>query len=347
MAHLGRVDCHVHYLPSEFQGLEERAARVAPLVRVTLQRPAWRDLGLLTSTMDATGVALGLIIASHTSAPELRGRPSHIAYEAYNRSMSADLQLAAGRFLATAVVDPFGGKEDLAQLRRSLELPNIAGVGLVTNYGNVTLDDPRFEPIFAVAAEYDAPVTVHPGSAWPSWSDALRLKESSFLQNNLGYLLADSMCIFLMAHAGVFDRFPTVRFMFCQLGGIATACCGRWAAAIQHARIALPEGSAMPSWTSHSLNDVLGHVWLDTHSSDRHAIALAIAEAGETQIVLGSDYPITLPDLGMHYTAAELSALNLSKQTLAKLEQDNALALLGHAAPGSQALGDLAAAKRS
>lgn len=332
-----RIDCHVHYIPSEFQGLEERAAALTPLVRAALQRPAWRDLGLLTSTMDATGVDLGLIIASHSSAPELRGRPSSMAYEAYNRSMSADLASAAGRFVATAVVDPFGGEEDLAQLRRSLELPHLAGVGLMTNYGNVTLDDARFEPIFAVAAEYDVPITVHPGSAWPAWSDALRLKESSFLLNNLGYLLSDSMCIFLMEHAGVFDRFPTVRFMFCQLGGIATACCGRWAAAIQHARIAQADDSSpLPRWTSHTLDDILGHVWVDTHSSDRHAIALALAEAGDTQLVLGGDYPVTLPDLGMHYTIGELDALNLSHETRKKVERENALALLGPAAPAAK-----------
>jgi predicted TIM-barrel fold metal-dependent hydrolase len=45
--------------------------------------------------------------------------------------------------------------------------------------------------------------------------------------------------------------------------------------------------------------------------------------------VLGGDYPVTAPDLGMHYVQAELDALDLSAEVRRKIERDNALDLLG------------------
>jgi predicted TIM-barrel fold metal-dependent hydrolase len=336
MSEIRRVDCHVHYIASDVDdaGFAQRAAQQAGMMRMAFERPGWRDLHVLAGILDATHVDLGLIIPNHTTAPDLRGRPLHEANEAYNRSLSRDLAADGdGRFLATAVVHPFGGPEDVVQLERSLQLPHIAGIGLVTNYGDVTLDDPRFEPIFAVARDHDVPVTVHPGGAWPSWHAPLRLRDFSFLQGGLGFLLADAMCIFLMAHAGVFDRYPTVRFMFCQLGGVAPFCCGRWASNIQNREAMRGDGGAPPTGSNRLLGDILSHVWLDTHSQDRYAMALVLGEAGDHTLVLGGDYPVTAPDRGVDYARAEVESLRLPAEVVRKIERDNALALLGSRAP--------------
>ena len=340
MSDIRRVDCHVHYIPTDVsqKDFETRGNAMQGMMKVSLtQRPAWRDLGKLAGIMDETNVDLGLIIPNHTTFPEMNGRPSHVAYEAYNKSMSADLAKSGlgDRFVAMACVDPFDeSKEQIAQLERSLQLPHIAGIGLITNYGNITLDDPHFTPIFKIAREYDVPVTVHPGGAWPSWYQALHAGESSFMGGGLGFFLTDAMAIFMMAHAGVFDRFPTVRFMFCQLGGCAAICCGRWSSGIKHYRIGMEnQDDELPQWARHELSDIMSHLWLDTHTCNRNAMRMLIEEAGDHTIVLGGDYPVTLPDLGVDYAMAEIEALNLPPQVKRKLERDNGLALLGKRAP--------------
>jgi predicted TIM-barrel fold metal-dependent hydrolase len=336
MSDIRRVDCHVHYHPREVSaGLDAWfGPRFMPHI---FARPAWRDLDALTSVMDETGVDLGYIIPTSGVVAGLRDMagPTHEHSEAYNRSMSRDLGSTNGRFVATAIVDPFGGKEELAQLERSLKLPHIIGIGLTTNYGDVTLDDSLFEPIFDLARDYDAPVTVHPGGSWPGWQESLKL-DTQFLMHGLGFFLVDAMCIFRMAGAGVFERYPTVRFMFCQLGGVAPICCSRWAFHGQQTamRQEIREGKElMPHWAKLSLSELLSHVWLDTHTQDRHALALVMAEAGDHTIVLGGDYPYTLPNLGMEYTLAELDALGLEAGARGKIEGQNALALMGERAP--------------
>jgi predicted TIM-barrel fold metal-dependent hydrolase len=295
-------------------------------------RPGWTDLDELRQVMDDTGVDLGLILSFPHHATPFRQADESVAdvIGRYNRALSEDLAARGGdRFFATATVDPLGGPDSASQLERDLQLPLMRGIALLTNYGDVTLDDPRFEPIFELAKAFDVPCTVHPGSAWPSWRDAARLSESSFLQAGLGYFLADALCIFLMVHNGVFDRFPEVRFMFCQLGGAAAICCSRWHFHASQAREQAAElGKPVPGWARQELNDVLSHVWLDTHTQDRHALRLVLSEAGPNGVVLGGDYPVTAPELGMEYVQCELDALELSTEVRRKIERDNALALL-------------------
>jgi predicted TIM-barrel fold metal-dependent hydrolase len=333
LGHVRRIDCHVHYQPTGF----EQPRRSGPPGGLlgnpdSANRPGWTDLGELRGVMDETGVDLAVILTFPHHATPFR-RPDESVVDVigrYNRALADDL-VARGedRFVATATVDPFTGSQGVAQLERDLQLPHVRGIALLTNYGDLTLDDPCFEPIFRLATDFDVPCTVHPGSAWPSWRDAARLGGSSFLQSGLGYFLADALCIFHMVHAGVFERFPNVRFMFCQLGGAAAICCGRWHF---HAAQAREQAGALeqdpPGWARAELSAVLSHVWLDTHTQDRHALRLVLEEAGPRTIVLGSDYPVTAPALGMRYVQSELDALELASEVRRSIERDNALDLL-------------------
>jgi predicted TIM-barrel fold metal-dependent hydrolase len=329
-----RVDCHVHYQPTGFEQ-PRRAGPAGGLLGSpdSAMRPGWTNLPELREVMDSTGVDLGVILAFPHHATLFRSADESVVevIARYNRAMSEDLAARGeGRFVATATVDPLAGADGVAQLERDLGLPHMRGIALLTNYGDITLDDPRFEPIFALARSFNVPCTVHPGSAWPSWRDAARLGESSFLQAGLGYFLADALCIFHMTHAGVFDRFSDVRFLFCQLGGAAAICCGRWHFHASQARSQAVEiGQDLPTWARRELTDILAHVWLDSHTQDRHALRLVLEEAGPRSIVLGSDYPVSAPDLGMDYVQSELDALNLPSETRRRIERENAFDLLG------------------
>jgi predicted TIM-barrel fold metal-dependent hydrolase len=85
----------------------------------------------------------------------------------------------------------------------------------------------------------------------------------------------------------------------------------------------------VPIWAGTQLTDVLSHVWLDSHTQDRHALRLVLEAVGPRGVVLGGDYPVTAPELGMHNAQAELDTLDLSAEVRRKIERDNALALLG------------------
>jgi predicted TIM-barrel fold metal-dependent hydrolase len=336
MAAPHRVDCHVHYHASAFAGRllahQGTTGRNVPIRGFVASRPAWRDLNALRQVMDQTEVELGVIIPVASTLAGLRAAGLG-ATEAYNRSLSEDLQPVEGRFLGCAIVDPFGGKDEAAQLDRSLDLPNIGGIGLIASYDGIALDDPAFEPIWDVARAHDAPVLVHPSTVAPAWTETLRL-DHNVLEAGLGFLLDDALCIMRMALHGTFDRFPDVRFMFCQLGGFAPACCARWDFhRKQHKLMSAAAGRALPDWATHAFEDYLSRIWVDTHSQDRHILQLVMQVAGDHTVVLGGDYPLTLPEDGVLHAMGELEALGVSAETRAKVERENALRLLGRQRP--------------
>ncbi len=333
MAGDGLIDCHIHYMPSVFgDRLREILAGDNVLRSVVASRPAWRDLSVHRDLMQQSNVEIAIVLPYATEL--IRGLKSlggslNENMEAYNRSMSEDLSLTNGQFFGAAVVDPFGGKDAIAQLDRSLSLPSMVAIGLNASYEGISLDDPAFEPIYHVAQHHDVPVLVHPSSVAQSWADTLRL-DNMFLRTGLGFFLDDALCIFRLAMNGVFDKYPDVRFMFCQLGGVSPFCCGRWDYSREQARILHQEkGVPLPSWVNKTLREYLSHVWLDTHTQDRHALSLVIAEAGEHVVVLGGDHPYTPPQGGIPYAMAEVNAMGVSSELKRKIERENALNLLG------------------
>ncbi len=335
MSEIRRIDCHVHYLPSAFgdQLSKHRTGR-GPVQDVIAARPAWRDLAVHAHLMEQSSVDISIIVGPGSLLDGLGGLGGSLneTVEAYNRSTSEALAPTNGKFLAAASVDPFGGREAIRQLDRSLSLPAMVAIGLITSYGGIALDDPVFAPIFDLAQERDVPILVHPSTFPDAWTQALRL-DNVFLKTGFGFFMDDALCILRMATNGTFDKYPKVRFMFCQLGGMTPICCGRWEFhRRQVMRVQQERGLPLPSWAKKSLGDYLSRVWLDTHTQDRHALSLVMAEAGAHVIVLGGDHPYTLLEEGIPYTMAELDAIAVSAKIKRKIECENALNLLGPSA---------------
>ncbi len=76
---------------------------------------------------------------------------------------------APDRFIASPVV-PDPDLIDLSGLRKDYEAGRLGGMGeLSVQYAGVTADDPKLEPFFALAEEFDVPVLIHHhGTAGPS-----------------------------------------------------------------------------------------------------------------------------------------------------------------------------------
>jgi predicted TIM-barrel fold metal-dependent hydrolase len=327
-----RIDCHVHYIASRFADhVLGVFLKMDPVVSLVARRPAWRDLDTHRELMAASGVTTSVILQHGNdlmNALRALGGDLNETTEAYNRSMSEDLAPTKGQFVANAIVDPFGGKAAIAQLDRSLSLPGLVAIGLSASYGGINLDDPVFEPVFEVARHHDVPILVHPSVA-KEWVQALRL-DNQFLRSGLGFFLDDALVLLRMCTSGTFDKFPDVRFMFAQLGGVAPFCCGRWRFhRRQTAYLENVLGIPIPAWAGKALEDYLGHVWLDFHTHDRHAAELVIAEAGDHTIVLAGDHPYTPVEDGLPYQLAELAALDLPNLSRRRIDRENALKLIG------------------
>ena len=125
--------------PSPCQGIPSKAETADDVLKLTLE------------AMDRNNIVLGF----------LSSWPLDNVYRW--------VEAAPGRFIASpAVEDP--AEVDLRALRKGYEARRLRGMGELANqYAGIEATDPRMEPFFALADEFDVPVLIHHhGTAAPS-----------------------------------------------------------------------------------------------------------------------------------------------------------------------------------
>ena len=134
------IDCHTHlnrYTPDLPDALAERHA-------------------LLRAEMDRHGVAYALVISSYDVTPD---RPPA---EDVLRQIEGDPRL--GLILAPTAEEVFAA--DFGRLRGLLETGKVRALKLYPGYVPVHVHDPRLRGLYALAAEFAAPVMIHTGDTY-------------------------------------------------------------------------------------------------------------------------------------------------------------------------------------
>ncbi len=125
--------------PSPCQGIPSKAETAEDVLKLTLE------------AMDRNNIVLGF----------LSSWPLENVYRW--------VEAAPGRFIASPLVQN-PNEVDLLALRRDYEAKRLRGMGELANqYAGIEATDPRLEPFFALADEFDVPVLIHHhGTAAPS-----------------------------------------------------------------------------------------------------------------------------------------------------------------------------------
>ena len=199
------------------------------------------------------------------------------------------------------------------------ELDHIAALGLPgvligANVEAMELDDPGLEPVWARLDELRMTVFVHPINP-----RVLPGMEPYHLTNLLGNPLDTSIALARLILSGVLGRYPAIRFFFAHGGGFIPFQYGR----IDHAFRVREETSsvidALPS-------SFLSGVWFDTVTHAEAPLRYLIDAMGDTQVVVGTDYPADMAD---NRIVATLAGLDLSGETRDRIEHENAERLFG------------------
>jgi predicted TIM-barrel fold metal-dependent hydrolase len=115
----------------------------------------------------------------------------------------------------------------IAEARRAVKDLGAGGVLLYTNVAGEPLDDPKFEPIFALMAELDLPIWLHPvGTA--SMPDYPSEKKSRFeMWWCFHWPYETSVAMVRMVFSGLLDRYPKLKIITHHLGGMIPYFDGR------------------------------------------------------------------------------------------------------------------------
>jgi aminocarboxymuconate-semialdehyde decarboxylase len=231
-----------------------------------------------------------------------------------NEQIAQMCQAAPERFVALGCVplqDADSAIRELEFLKNDLKFP---GVEIASHVNGISIGDPRFEPFFAAAERLGAAVFVH--ALRPAGQERI---VGAFPEQAVCFPGDVALACASMITGGVASRHPKLRIAFSHGGGTMSILMPRLVHAwnmFPKAKESLPESPAT----------IAKRFYYDELVFEPSAIRFLVETFGETQIVVGTDYPFALGDWTPMKT---LEAANLGAATLKAVTSANARRFLG------------------
>ena len=328
------IDVHTHFIPPSFAA-DARAGRALDNVTVERQAttewishpqgyryplsPEFLDVEARLRQMDRLGIDTSILsLAPTLFFYWLDGLAADDFCRQANESL-ATFVAQSSRLRGVAAVPLQDPDAAVTELRHAILDLGLCGVEIGTSMEGVPLDDPRFGPFFAAAADLDVPVILHP------YYVGTRAQLADFYMTNLtGNPLETCIAASRLILSGFLDRHPTLKVVLVHGGGFMPYQIGR-----------LDHGFRVRAETRASItsppSSYLRRFWYDTITHASIPLKFLIELVGPDRVVLGTDLPFDMADDRFdHY----FSALDSCDQDA--VTSDNAAALFG-IAPAQQA----------
>jgi len=190
-----------------------------------------------------------------------------------------------GKFVGLAGVplqDVHAAIDELMYTRIDL---GMAGVEIGTNVNGKPLGDPEFEPFFAAAASVGAAIFVHP--IRPAGME--RLIGPPNLEQLVAFPGETGLCAMSLITSGIMRKFPDLRIAFSHGGGTLSMLLPRLA----HGRQRFPKVQAL---LNENPIETARKFFYDTLVYDEATLRRLIDVFGDTQLVIGTDYPFDIKE---------------------------------------------------
>jgi aminocarboxymuconate-semialdehyde decarboxylase len=238
-----------------------------------------RDLDYREQVLIEAGVDTQVLTlttpGTHVETPALAARLASLVNDAF----AAAVQAKPGRFWALATLPLNDPGASARELERAWTL-GLPGAMLFSNVNGAPLYDERFWPIYERANDCGAVLHIHPTN--PASVEGMR---EYWLMPLVSFLFDTTLAAAGLVFHGVVERFPRIRWLLSHLGG-----------AIPYTAERLDRGfEAFAECRRHIRRPpseyLKTHFYYDTVNFDTRAIELALAFAGASHLMAGSDYP--------------------------------------------------------
>jgi aminocarboxymuconate-semialdehyde decarboxylase len=221
------------------------------------------------------------------------------------------------RFYGLATLPMQAPDKAAAELKRAMTRLGVKGAQIGSNINKKNLDEPEFEPVWAVANEHHALMMVHPTQV-----AAMDRLGKYYLNNLIGNPLDSTIAVASVVFGGVVERYPNIKWFFVHGGGMAPWQAGRFS----HGWVVRPEPKV--NLKDHGPEKAMATLYYDTILHALPQLQALVSIIGPSRIVLGSDYPY---DMGTLECARQVKALNISAADKQKILTDIPLKLVGNA----------------
>jgi predicted TIM-barrel fold metal-dependent hydrolase len=263
----GIIDVHSHYIPP------------AVAEKTAFFKVGWSDIDRQLSTMDNCSIEKSLLLYPTSDAHLNMGGWGNLS-KVYNQAISAVVKRYPDRFIGAGIVPPENVSDGLNNL---MDL-NLRVLSLASSYDGKYLDDERFFPAYDFATKHNIPIHVHPQILNSIGQERLN---DPLLTPVLSYVFDVSACLGKMMMAGVFDKFPKVKFIFAHYGGVLPIIKERFDSTYQmlRRRSFVKDLGKNPS-------EFFGNIYFDISGSRSCASLLCALELTDaSHLFFGSDFP--------------------------------------------------------
>ncbi len=133
-----------------------------------------------------------------------------------NDELAKHVNKYPGRFLALAVVPPWGTKACLKEVERCIKELGFSGVQLAAHYGKLYLDEAEFKPFFKKLNQLGVPVVVH---HTPLPVDYGSLIKYTNIRRQYGRCVDQATAVGRELFSGMFEELPNLKLIHSMLGG--------------------------------------------------------------------------------------------------------------------------------
>ncbi|HEX4722669.1 MAG TPA: amidohydrolase family protein [Pseudonocardiaceae bacterium] len=222
-------------------------------------------------------------------------------------------------------VNPFAQDDSLARAGKRLAQEEFVGLIVNTSVRGEYLGSPRAEEFFALAAENDAPILLHP-PAEPVGAAAMHGHLG--LIEHVARPCDVTSGVASILFAGWLDKYPTLKLVVANAGGALSLLREKLDLAQQRVRPSGPPGAGKPAGAPAApIGGQLARLYVDTATPSRLALAAAAEVFGPEHLLFGTDSPpLTAP---LHTTLDMVAALDITEAQRGRIYEGTARELFG------------------
>jgi aminocarboxymuconate-semialdehyde decarboxylase len=321
------IDWHNHFYPEAYlKGLKEESsyARVERDAQGRLLIHYEGDYNVVVGPhidlaerirgMDRGGIDMQVLTLTTPSVererPETGVRLARMANDGYSRIVEDH----PDRFTALAALPLQDPPAAADELERAVKELGLRGGTLMSNVAGKPLDAKELVPVYERAVKLDVPLYIHPTSPINN-----RAMEDYRLVPILGFGVDTSLAVLRLLFSGTLERLPKLKLVASHLGGVYPYLRGR----IETGYRAYPECKEN---ISKPPDHYLKRVWVDSIIYDNDVLMSTLTYLGPGKIVLGSDDPHQIGDIGK--AVGRIKALKIPEEEKQMILGENSAKLL-------------------
>ncbi len=292
------IDFHCHLYPEEYlKRLEAsrgdvRIERNEKGERIILSMGAkagpvtedFFDIEVRLDKIRANNIDMQILTTPHPGIDRFSPDESAEMSRIINDGLAKVVKEYPKNFQALAMLPLIDTQLALKELDRAVFDLGLKGICMLTNVAGQTPDSDFLLPVYERAQSLGVPIFIHPTT--PVGAQVMREWRLAII---LGFEFDIMLSATRLAYAGIFDRFPELKFVIAHLGAGIPFLAGR-----------IDRGYHDPTCgvkTKKPTSAYLKELYTDAVSFYQPALMMAYEFFGADRIVMGSDFPLPIGDL--------------------------------------------------